>query len=519
MRNRARFLTLVLLLAASHSVFAQVPGSDTVLETIKQAMLPAFTKLSTLALPWLAAFSTAQFFITNWKLLMGDGDLQGAVGKMVGAVAWVGFCLYLIAHAPGWIVAVGDQMFALVGDIPTPASIMTTTFGLVGVLAGLALGVGAVPLVGGTAGNLVILVLLVVLGVGMYLALKIFMLQLEAVLIATLSPMSFALLGLNTLRDQGIAPFKSLLSLAYRIVLVGVMLSAFSSVTEALKSVLNAITVQQMITDGLGSALSPVVSIIGAYLLLAFCLFKSDAIASSLAGGTSAIGASDVTSAAAAGAAAGAAAATGGASAVAGAEKVPQAMSGFMDKLNGGGGSIRDASSTGSGGDAPVFTPPTAPALSVSGGGTASAAASGGAPAGVPPSRPQTGVASSPPKANVASGRYGGPYGAEMPEADGQAAGTAAGEANGGQPNQKGAASAGKGALPAEAVDEARGSARGATIGGQHGSTKLEETLDKLVDHLSQPSKPKAGQQLRDLDQRLAHDKATVGVSINPHHD
>ncbi len=289
--------------------------------------------------------------------------------------------------------------------------------------------------------------------------------------------------------------------------------------TEALKSVLNAITVQQMITDGLGSALSPVVSIIGAYLLLAFCLFKSDAIASSLAGGTSAIGASDVTSAAAAGAAAGAAAATGGASAVAGAGKVPQAMSGFMDKLNGGGGSIRDASSTGSGGDAPVFTPPTAPALSVSGGGTASAAASGGVPACVPPSRPQTGVASSPPKANVASGRYGGPYGAEMPEADGQAAGTAAGEANGGQPNQKGAASAGKGALPAEAVDEARGSARGATIGGQHGSTKLEETLDKLVDHLSQPSKPKAGQQLRDLDQRLAHDKATVGVSINPHHD
>lgn len=505
MRNRARFLTLVLLLAASHSVFAQVPGSDTVLETIKQAMLPAFTKLTDQALPWLAALSTAQFFITNWKLLMGDGDLQGAVGKMVGAVAWVGFCLYLIAHAPGWIVAVGDQMFAVVGDIPTPASIMKTTFGLVGVLAGLALGVGAVPLVGGTAGNIVILILLVVLGVGMYLALKIFMLQLEAVLIATLSPMSFALLGLNTLRDQGIAPFKSLLSLAYRIVLVGVMLGAFSSVSEALTSILNAITVQQMITDGLGSVLSPVVSIIGAYLLLAFCLFKSDAIASSLAGGTSAIGASDVTTAVAAGAAAGAAAATGGASAVAGVGKVPQAMSSFMDKLKGGGGSIQDASSMGSGGDAPVFTPPTAPALSVSGGGTARAPVSGGAPAGVTPSRPRTEVASSPPKANVASGRYG----AEMPEADSQATGTASGAANGVQPGQKESASA----------VEASGSAKGATIGGQSGSTKVEEALDKLVDHLSQPGKPKVGQQLRELDQRLAHDKATVGVSINPHHD
>jgi type IV secretion system protein TrbL len=106
-----------------------------------------------------------------------------------------------------------------------------------------------------------------------------------------------------------------------------------------------------------------------------------------------------------------------------------------------------------------------------------------------------------------------------MPEADGQAAGTAASAANSDQPDQKGAANAGKGALSAEAADEARGSARGATIGGQRGSTQLEETLGKLVDHLSQPSKPKAGQQLRDLDQRLAHEKATVGVSINPHHD
>ncbi|MHA6940699.1 hypothetical protein ACQUKE_25530, partial [Ralstonia pseudosolanacearum] len=130
-----------------------------------------------------------------------------------------------------------------------------------------------------------------------------------------------------------------------------------------------------------------------------------------------------------------------------------------------------------------------------------------------------TGTASNPSKSNVASGRYGGPYDAETPEADSQAARTTAGAANSGQPDQKGAASAGKGALPAETADEAHGSARGATIGGQHGSTKLEETLDKLVDHLSQPSKPKAGQQLRDLDQRLAHDKATVGVSINPHHD
>jgi len=481
MRMQAKFLILALVLvAASQAAFAQSSSgldAPAVLTTIKDAMLPAFTKLSAHAITWLAAFSSIQFFITNSKLLLGDGDLQAVLGRLVGAIAWVAFCLYVIDHGPGFISAVGDQMFGLVGDMPTPASIMSNTFSLAATVGTLALGVGAIPFAGGTAGNIVVIVMLLVLAVGMYFALKIFMLQLEVGLVAMLSPMSFSLLGLNALRDQGIAPFKSLLSLAYRIVLVGVIVSAFSDVSAALTTTLEAITVAEVMAHGLATELHAIVQAIGAYALLAFAMFKSDALASGLASGTSSLSTSDMTAAAAAGAAAGAVAATGGAAAVASAGKAPQSMASFMDKMaeRAGGGSISNASPMGSGGiDAPVFN---APARSLSVGGRAA----GDASSPLPPSRP--------PKANVGSGRFG-----PDPQETGQ-----------------------------ESASQAQdlGAASDAAISGPpgSGSSKLEEKLEKLVDTMSQPNKPSVGQQMRELDQRLAHDKATTGVSINAHHD
>lgn len=489
MRSQARFLTLVLLLVVSQSVFAQsssILGADGVFEIIKQAMLPAFDKLSTQALRWLAAFATIQFFITNYNLLLGEADIGKAVSKLVGAVAWVGFCLYLIENGPQFIQAVGDQMFGLAGTIPTPATIMTNTFALAGTLAGLALGVGAIPFVGGTAGNIVIWIMIVVLVVGLYFALKIFMLQLEVALIATLSPLSFSFLGLKTLRDQGIAPFKSLLAIAYRIILVGVIMTAFSSVSTALISTIKDITVAQAVKDGLDTVLGPVVAAIGAYLMLAFLLFKSDSIASSLAAGTASLGANDVTSAAAAGAAIGAFAATGGASAVSAAGKAPQSMGGFMDKLMGH-SSVSNASAMGSGsGDPPAFDAPK-PALSA--GAPAGISAGGGASAPQPPGRPQSGAASSPSKGDVASGRYGADSGAATEQApasaqgmesaatEGASSSTAATPGHAPASPQGNAASTAKPAPEANAPAATPESAHGAGIGGQ---PSLEKDLAKL---------------------------------------
>lgn len=405
-RRQLLFAVLLLVVAQAALAQAQAPSADTVLGLIKQAMGPAINKLSTQAISWLGVFAALQFFITNYNLLKTDGDIQSAIAKLFAAVGWVGVVLYIINHGPMFIQAVGDQMFGVVGmDLPSPGNIIGKTIGVAAALSALALGVGSVPFVGGTAGQLLLYIAMAVLAIGMYFAFKIFMLQLELGLIAMLSPLSFSFLGLNTLKDQGIAPFKGLLSLGYRVILLTVILSGYNEVSNIVSRTVSNLSMDTINSSSLSEAANVILSALGAYMLLAYLTFKSDAIAASLAGGSTSMGAGDVAQAAAAGAAVGAAVATGGGALAGSAGKAPQAMSAFMDKLMGR-GSVSNASSMGSGGEAPSFTPPVAPpsaspALSVG------APVAEGAPASSSPSKPQSGPAASPARPNVASGRYG----------------------------------------------------------------------------------------------------------------
>lgn len=590
----ARLLVLALFVIASHGAYAaqgtSMLGADSMLETIQLAIKPAFNTLSTQAITWLAAFAGLQFFITNYKLLLGDADLTAAIGKLVGSVAWVGFCLYVVKEGPGFIARVGDQMSHVVGSVPEPGTIMSNTFEVAAKVGALALAVSAIPLIGDVAGNGILFMMILVLIVGMYFAAKIFMLQLELALIVMLSPMSFSLLGLSALKDQGIAPFKSLLALAYRMVLVGVILAAFSAISDSLSTTFSGMTKTDFLTDGYQAVLKPIVQAIGAYAVLAFLLFKSDSIASSLAAGTVSTSASDLTAAAAAGAAAGTVAATGGAALAGAGGKAPESMANFMSNL-GSGGSVSNASPMGSGGDIPSFAPPAA---SMSAGSTVGGVSTGAASSSSAdrPSRPGS---SGTPTTSVASGRYGTGLPAEpaaklqpgqsaattganetpaalqgnavdrpaaaldagsqsaQPGADLSATESGQQAASEQQAEQRGASqvkvpvfdgastptsapsshppkpptaaaspiTSGSYGSPPEAI----GSADNATIGGAPGapsqtvSSKLEEQLGQLVEHLSQPNKPGAGQQMRELDRHLAHDKSTTGVSINTHHD
>jgi type IV secretion system protein TrbL len=406
--KRRQLLIAVLLLVAAQVALAQAQalGANDVLGIIKQAMAPAINKLTSQAISWLGVFATLQFFITNYNLLKTDGDIQSVVAKMFAAVGWVGVVLYIINHGPQFIQAVGDQMFGVVGlDLPSPGSIIGKTIGVSATVSVLALAVGSIPFVGNTAGQLLLYVALAVLAVGMYFAFKIFMLQLELGLIAMLSPLSFSFLGLNTLKDQGIAPFKGLLSLAYRVILLTVILAAFNQVSDIVSGKLSEITVDTFKSSGIGEVADIMLSALASYMLLAYLTFKSDAIAATLANGSTSMGAGDVAQAAAAGAAVGAAVATGGAALAGSAGKAPTAMSSFMDKLMGR-GSVSNASSMGSGGEAPSFTPPVAPptaspALSVGG------PVAEGAPASSSPKGAQSDPVAGPSKPNIASGRYG----------------------------------------------------------------------------------------------------------------
>jgi type IV secretion system protein TrbL len=514
---------LLLCLSQLASAQSSPDASTTVLTMLQQAIAPAVAKVTAHAITWLGAFSALQFCITNYNLIKSDADIQAHVAKLVGAIAWVGVCLYIIDHGPEFLRGVGDQWMSLVGvDLPSPGSIMAKTIGVTSSLAVLALGVGSIPFVGTTAGQLLLYVMFGFLFVGMYFAFKIFMLQLEVALVAMLSPLSFAFLGLSTLRDQGIAPFKALISLGYRIVLLTVLLSGYSGLSSMISDVLNNMSVDTFKNGGIGQSVETILTAMMGYLLLSFLVWKSDSIAASLASGSTSMGTGDVAQAAAAGAALGAAVATGGASTGAGLTRAPQAMADFMKRMGGGGGSISNAGPVGSGGDAPTMptTSPPAPAsLSLGSAGSSSASnarpgkasATGAGPAGgaqkaaapasaggaAPSSADDSSGGAS--KVGVTSGRYGAePAPAPAPNASAEGQGSAP---------------------PAPPVQEpSPGSGQTAAIGGTPGT---EAALNRLVDHLSSSQtlrKPTLGDRAQELGRHVSQEQAATHVSISPHH-
>lgn len=578
--NLSRLLVVVALAAACTAVSAadaSVP-TDSILSTVQDAMAVSAQQINQNVYKWLGAFLILQFTWTNVsQLLSGEADLQKAVGTLARSVSSGGLYVYLIQNGPGFIDAVGNQF---IGTLPDTGEIMAATLGLCG---GLVVGIATVGLVSSALANLLTYVTLGLFACGAYLALKVFMMQLELGIIVMLAPFNFSLLGLKALREQGLAPFKSLLAFVYRVILLTVIFKAFGLVVSNAGAAIKDVASMSW-SDALqiGSAIKTVLYSVAAFPILAFLAFKSDSLASSLASGSSSMGVNDVAGAAAAGAAAGAAIASGGAAAIGAAGKAPKSMAGFMDKLAGGGGSVSNASSLGGGGDPPVFHAPE-PALSVG------APAGGGASAPQRSSRPQGGAASRSPSKNFASGRYGpaldteGPGRSDAPNAPsavqsaaiegtngvpeaGQVAGTPVGsqgnsadgpttapgvglqrsaaeqskavpEAPPAMPAsptpsslglRSGAASSNKNAtsgrygaeLPETASQAPAGTAANAAIGGspESGSSRLEEKLEKLVDHMTKPKKPTLGERLGEANRHLSQEQATTHVSISGHH-
>ncbi|ART61512.1 hypothetical protein CBP36_21340 (plasmid) [Acidovorax carolinensis] len=504
MKTRHIFIAGILLVVAQGVFAQQTIDVNGVLDIVKQAIAPAIGKLVTQAITWLGVFAVLQFFMTNYKLLLGDGDISSVLGKLVGSLAWIGVCLYLIQNGAQFIQSVGDQLMSLLGmDLPSPASIVTKTVMVTATMGAAAIGISAIPLIGDTAGIFLVYITLGILGIGLLFAFKIFMLQLEIMLVALLAPLSFAFLGLNSLKDQGIAPFKALISFAYRVILLTVILSGFNQISDIVSNVISNIDKTEFAQRGAQQVVQVVLSALGAYLLLAYLAFKSDSIAATLASGSTSMGTGDVAQAAATGAALGAAVAAGGVTAAATGGKVPQSMSAFMDKMMGG-SSVSNASPMGSGGgDAPTFTPP-APSMSTAAPKPATSSSSS-SEINKPPARPQTAqdaAATNNPK-NVVSGRYGGP----MPNTSGNT--TANAPAN----------PVGDVASPTQGQGSAPGSALSAGIGDPKASN-LERDLGKLVEHLSSqgPRKPTFREKLGDANRHVSQEQATTHVSVSSHH-
>jgi type IV secretion system protein TrbL len=212
---------------------------------------------------------------------------------------------------------------------------------------------------------------------------------------------------------------------------------------------------------------NPVFAGLMIFSLMGYLAFKSDAIAANLASGSTNMGTADVASAAAMGAAAGAAIATGGASVAAGAAKAGQPMGDFMKSLAGsGGGSVSNASSSGTG-PAPTGQAPVPPSMSMGVGGPSAA--------NKPPARPTP--------VNAGSNALSNPPAATSAPTPSSSGGL---EAN-----------AGIGAPP----------------------SSLEQQVGDLVKTLNQPKLEKGvTEHLSELNQHVAREQASTHVSINTHH-
>jgi type IV secretion system protein TrbL len=219
------FFLLSLFMSSAQAADAGVVSiAQTVTDAIK---LAGTDKIMPLALMWIGAFVLIQFTITNIGLLKSGADLEAVWAKFLGSLFWFGFCIYLLNNGPDFIDAVGGGILERFAGFPKPGWIITATLLL---CTPFIAAIAAVGVVNTTLAIILMTAMLTVLSVGMMLALKIMMLTIELGLVVMLSPLSFSLLGLNALKDQGIAPLKSLLSLIYRTILLSVICIAFTEV-------------------------------------------------------------------------------------------------------------------------------------------------------------------------------------------------------------------------------------------------------------------------------------------------
>lgn len=318
-----------------------------------------FTKLE--AASWKLLFGLAMLNITikMVRQLLNQGDLESSLSKFFGSIAWVSICVWLLMPGSSSANNGGDLIQGFVNWFLNVASLVAggqgTSFSATDVLnlglyasnnlitsiAQAATGsvanvvtAIAMPITSLFAVAMLMLTNIIILATCGYIAIKVFMVKIETAIVIAITPISFALLGLDALRDQGMAPLKYTVAVGLRILILGAVVGSTTLVTNNLDSVLAAKVAQGGMTD----IWTPIMAAIFGYVLIAFLAFKSDSIASSLASGSSQMGTADMASAVAAGVAAGAAVASGGMAVGSTVAKTGGSMSDFMKSLRSAGG-------------------------------------------------------------------------------------------------------------------------------------------------------------------------------------
>lgn len=503
--------------AAAIPVSASVSAPvNSVNASLDLAVKDTTKKLQDIAVKWLSAFILLQFFITNFSALKSGGEIDSVVFKFIGSIAWFSICFMIMDKGAQFLSDVSGGFFITASEIAggggkfDTADILdkgcASAADLIQKVTSAASYVSLIP-----AAILAGLLGLIIMGVSALIAFKLFIIKIEVMLLIMMAPLSFAFLGLNTMKDQGIAPFKSLISLMYRIILLAVIMSAMGSVGKNLDQVIASVDKESFISGMWQSLFGAVV----AFAILGYLAYKSDAMAANLSSGSTSLGSSDAAGSAAMGAAMGAAIATGGVAAIAAGAKGGQSMGDFMKSMTGGTGGASDASSgRGAGGGA--LTAALSPAPNMS---TAKPSGSTNSK-GVPVSDTAKSADAGPSPAEIAAGGGNSGGGAPKPAGGGES-GPSPAKMAAGETSAPASASTETGTAPTPAQTAAGGgnAGSGATAGIGGAGSKLDENLGKLVDQMSQqnaPKKPGFADHMRNVNQQAIHERANVSVSINP---
>lgn len=317
-------------------------ASTIVQDALSLSTTAIFNELALTAFRMLAIFMMLQWFVTHFKALMSGSEISAMLGKTAGILAWGSAVYYVMDHGVGWLNQISKFFYgsaeAVAGAPFSPGYVME--FGLT-ITANLLNAVGDAQGILGSLNPLPSImtgfcsfVILLITGL---IAFKIFMLLAETSIVIALAPMSFAFLGLNALKEQGLVPFKYMISMAYRAMIYAAILAAMGTLGSHIVSVFKVLPT---LSDA--DIWTPIFAVILGYGMLGALAMRADSIAAMLASGSSQMTSGDA-SAVAVGAAATGGAVGGavlGAAGVAGGgvAAAPRAMSDFMKEMTGGGG-------------------------------------------------------------------------------------------------------------------------------------------------------------------------------------
>ena len=487
--------------------------ADLVQSSLTTALDTVFHDLQSWTVKVLTLLMLVQFLWSNWHLLIGGAELEKVFAKLLGMLWWGGFVFYVFENGADYITKTASfllQKATGVSGAPfNPTYAIDTGVGVASaMLEALDSSQSILSALNPFPSIMMGLVAVVILATCAVIAFKVLMILVETKIVIALSPISFALLGLDALKDQGLAPLKYLIALAYRIMIIAAILVAMGALGKAIVA-----SFASLPSANDGSIWPPIWASAISFSLLFGLAWKADSIAAMLASGSSNMSPGDAAAVGAVAGAAAAAAVAGGMSAGAGASEVAKGLPAIPADMK---SSMSNDSPAGAGGkEQPIVgTPPRpspkAPELS-----KAQVSADrmernpDGGGASMPPS--STGCSASGASSSSASGGAGN--GSASPSSPLSSSASA----NRPLPGQEPKPPSSSPTAASGSNSSGSGSGESAGIGGNSSAT--DQKLDKLMESMGQSKEPSLGDHLGTLNDHLANEQAAVHVSVNTNHE